>query len=218
MIYSRTAGRIIEVASAKALLPAVCIGYILPSILMLLPYESYAFWQNMIVLWQFAPIITPSLVTLIAALIQSRLPPRKAVDLTIYDKHDLPPLRATYAFAFFLLALMHLATMVYIAGSNTLSLSRIFAELPSPFRPWDRSNAGAAIFIFFKWDVNLSVAAAVVFCLYSIFDLRRLGYITTAKAVRTASAAVVGTFAVGPGAMYVGVWWWRENVIAALSK
>ncbi len=43
------------------------------------------------------------------------------------------------------------------------------------------------------------------------------GYLATKQAVRVAFGIAAGQFLVGPGAVYVGVWYWREGLLSSLE-
>ena len=59
---------------------------------------------------------------------------------------------------------------------------------------------------------GLVSANLVTHCLQIVFDLRRLGYITSLEAICAAPITV------GPVPAYMGSWYWRESVIHRLGK
>ncbi|KAK0616550.1 hypothetical protein B0T14DRAFT_433542 [Immersiella caudata] len=54
-------------------------------------------------------------------------------------------------------------------------------------------------------------------CLYSVWELRRLGFVATSRAMPASLAVIVGQALFGPGAIWAATWVWREAVIAQLS-
>lgn len=64
----------------------------------------------------------------------------------------------------------------------------------------------------------LITASLIIFCLQSAFEMRRLGYVTTRKALSTSLIILLGTYVIGPVPVYISTWYWRENVIHRLSK
>ena len=58
----------------------------------------------------------------------------------------------------------------------------------------------------------------VAYCLHSAFEMRNLGYATTRQAMSAMLIILLGTKMIGPIAVYVGTWHWRENIIYRLSK
>jgi hypothetical protein len=187
---------------------------------MMLPHATPSSWQNAIAAWQFAPILVSPLTSLLAAIYRRRQPeepdPR---ELTPYENKDLSHLLSAYSFIFLASAIAHVCLVAFVYTTPALSLARVFFDVPSPFGVWTSSTLGVqeAIFTWLKWDMLLYVGALLVWCIYTVFELRRLGYITTASA-KTSSLAIFGSsILLGPGATYVGVWYWREKVIARLS-
>ncbi|EKG11619.1 hypothetical protein MPH_11112 [Macrophomina phaseolina MS6] len=215
ILYTRTTGRPIHSSVAKALLPALLIGFVLPTALMFLPYDDPSTHQIFVALWQPFPLYVAMLTATISALIRY-LSPTEALDTEMFDRKDLAPLSAAYAFAFCTTAATHLCTLVYLASSSTLSVASAFFNLQPPGLPV--THPGKSVFAFFKWDMVLCFAAVFVWCLYSVFELRRVGYITTKQAVVAAVVTAVAQVVVGPGAAYVGLWAWREGVIAGLVQ
>lgn len=179
---------------------------------MFLPYADPSVHQTMVALWQPFPVYVAALTWGIAAVIR-RVSPTRPLHLEMFEQKDLAPLQAAYSFAFGATALTHLASLFYISASPSLSVAEVFFSLPGPSTP--ASEAAKSVFAFFKWDMVLCFAAVLVYCLYSVFELRRVGYVTTEQAVRAAALTVAAQVVVGPGAAYAGVWAWREGVVAA---
>ncbi len=134
------------------------------------------------------------------------------------NNDDVPYLLSAYSFAFFIAATVHVAVLALAAGSQSLSAAQIFWEMPSPFGSLHHLSAAEGVFSFLKYDLAIYACSTLVWCLYSVFEMRRQGYVTTAQGTTAALAVVISAFLFGPGAMYAGTWYWRENTIAALSE
>ncbi|KAH7012377.1 FAD binding domain-containing protein [Macrophomina phaseolina] len=210
-LYTRTTGRPIHSSVAKALLPALCIGQVIPTVLMFLHYDNSFTHQNIVALWQPCPIYVAILTFSISALIYY-LSPTKPLELEMFERKDIAPLQTAYAFTFFLTIITHICSLFYIFTSSSLSIAEAFFNLPAPSVPI--SDGAISVFAFFKWDMVLCYAAVFIWCLYSIYELRRVGYRTTEQAVKAAVVTAVAQVIVGPGAAYTGVFAWREAVIA----
>ncbi|KAM0229786.1 hypothetical protein ACHAP5_011543 [Fusarium lateritium] len=67
-----------------------------------------------------------------------------------------------------------------------------------------------------KLDTPESIFTLSMWCsnVYTIWNMRRLGYITTKETLLAVFCYAAGYFAVGPGAAWIGVWCWRENAFA----
>jgi hypothetical protein len=102
--------------------------------------------------------------------------------------------------------------------SPTVSFWRTFGDIANPFGRPAGFDAGEQIFNPFKYDMAIHTVVLVIWCLYTVFEMRHLGYVRTREAMVAAIGVSILLLALGPGAMYAGVWYWRENVISGLAK
>jgi len=213
-VYNRTAGRPVPEGYARAILPGVVIAYAVPTVLMFLPYSSIDTWQDAIALWQFAPLAVGPLVFALGRALAVPDPD----ELEMYKNRDVAPLRAAYALGVGVTGVVHVCVVLF-ALAQGVRLGRIFG-VENPFSgKWPSDgNPLEEIFQFFKWDLASWALVTLVWCLWSVFDMRRLGYVTTGQALRAAVAVPASLLALGPGAMYAGTWYWREGVISELCK
>ena len=184
---SRSARRI-PVEVAKAILPAVLLGHVIPSIFFFLPVTDSNLRQNFIALWQPYPLYCSLLVAGIAAAIRHVTAPAKQVlevdkkaknesrptkDMDMYEDLDLAPLREAYSSAFALMALTHITILSFIAYRSDLTFADVFGNLPNVFASdLEPLKAPQAIFGFIKYDVLVFVLAQFVYCAYIIVELR----------------------------------------------
>ena len=204
-IYQRTSGRIVDAAIAKAAMPALGLGFIVPSVLMFV-LSSPGVWPGKIALLQLAPIAVGPLAAFIAWRIRSREGPQEPDlhQLRMFENRDLPWLQASYAAVFLVTGVVHVWTMASIFSSPGLSVMSVF---------WTN-----VVSDFLKWDLAIYAACLSLWCLHSVVEMRRMGYITTSTTWKAAMAVAASTVAVGPVATYPGLWFWRERTIARLSK
>ncbi|KAF6803052.1 FAD binding domain-containing protein [Colletotrichum sojae] len=212
-VYTRPTGRPIPSTVARTLLAALCIGYVIPTALMFLPYGDEAVQQAAIAFWVPSPLYV-SLLALLFSTVLQRIAPVKTLDWEIFENRDLPSLQTGYAFSFCVAAVVHTCALLYGSLSPAISLWRAFFDVPSFAAADLKIDMGA----FMKYDLLLLGAAVAFWCLYSAYDLRRLGYVSTRAAVCASTAVLAGQVVVGPGATYAGLWAWREGVIAGLMK
>ncbi|KAK0370617.1 FAD binding domain-containing protein [Colletotrichum limetticola] len=210
-VYTRPTGRPIPSTVAKALVPALCLGYIIPTALMFIQYGDSVAQQNAIAFWQPSPVYV-SILTWLFSGILSVASPVKSLDWEIFEKKDQSALQTGYTLTFAVTAITHVCALVYAGFNPSVSLFETFFDLPSVASMGLGLNIGG----FWKYDMLLCFGAVAVWCLYTVFELRRLGYVTTKAAVGAAAATLIGQALVGPGATYAGLWAWRENVIAGL--
>lgn len=213
-ILSRTSGRPIPASVAKALTPAVFIGFVIPTCLMFIPFEDLSLRQSIIAIWQPFPISVAILTSVIAAAIQTLEGRRWSVS-DGYQQKDLAPLQAGYALTFFMTAIVHICSISYIWATPSLSATRIFWNIAASSGSADPRTV---LNWFWQNDMILYFASITAWTLYSVYDMRRLGYATTRQAISAALTAIAGQLLVGPGATYAGVWYWRETVIASQVK
>lgn len=240
-----TAGnRIVRPGVAQAILPAVGLGFAIPSILMLMPFDPIT-KQNIIALWQPFPIYCYSLVKVFTAAIQrvkslelsqktieksagddkcSKLD-KSATKETLAEEFarmgkDSNSLKQAYVTTFAVSAATHICSVVYIALRPDLTLSKVFLNLPYVFHgPWPLAGKPLMSCLgYFKYDFGLLAAANACYSLYNVWDMRRRGYTTSKDAVKAAVATIAGQFLVGPGATMAGVWYWRQNVLMGMSS
>lgn len=207
-ILSRPSGRPVPTPVAKALLPATIIGFVIPTVAMFLPLDDMALRQSTIALWQPFPIYVAILTWTIAGGIEKAQGKQWTI-FDMYDQKDVAPLQAGYAFVFCTTAVMHMMTLFYVMATPSAAVGQIFWNVASSI-----TEPYTALNLFWKNDMVLYFASVIVWCLYSVFELRRLGYITTQQALKAGLVVMAGQVVVGPAAVYAGLWHWREGVIS----
>lgn len=208
-VYARTTGRPVPSHAAKVLLPAFCLGYVIPTVLMFLPHEESITQQNAIAFWQPSPLYV-SLLAWAGSKTMHALWPTKPFDLEIFENRDLSYLQSGYALCFSVTAIVHICTFLYANLSPSVSISQSFFGL--------HGLESVGISGFWKYDMVLCFSPVAVWLLFSVFELRRFGYITTFTAFRAVGLTLISGVLMGPGATYAGVWAWRESVIASYGQ
>lgn len=207
--YTRPTGRPIPSHVAKVLLPAFCLGFCIPAAMLFLPHEDNTTRQIAISFWHATPVYV-ALLTWVGSKAMQALSPTKPLDLEIFDNQDLPYLQAGYAFCFFTAAITHICSIMFTVLSPSATLYDTFLNFPGP--------GSVDIHAFWRWDLPLGFGPVLVWLLYSVYELRRLGYTTTSTMFKAMGLTLASVVVVGPAASYPGVWAWRESVIASQSK
>ncbi|KAH8203527.1 hypothetical protein TruAng_002275 [Truncatella angustata] len=223
-------GRFVRPEVAMALIPALTLGYVIPTILALAPGNNIQSWQNWIALWQLAPPIFSTLTWAFSKALRwritrdqssSRDEAEETQKLESFDRYkttDVPILQFVYKYAFALQATAHISILAY-AYSHDISLFRTFFNLPNIFKPeWNLVDLSSEINTFFKFDQLFATTAILASNLYSVWDLRRLGYIRTREAFNAAVGVFGGQALVGSGATWAALWYWREQVLSNLGQ
>jgi hypothetical protein len=216
-------GRAVPKEVAMSLVPAVTLGFVLPTIMFFSPTANLPAWQNWIALWQFAPPLVNVLTAVFSTVLRRwehrhRSPEEHEAEFKRYEKGDVPRLQNAYMYAFAVQSTVHIATMAYAWTHPGISIVKAFFELPNPFQAdWNIASVSQQVATCLRYDAVTALAGYLGGNLYSVWDLRRLGYINTRSALAAALGVVAGQFLVGPGATWAALWSWREGVIADLA-
>ncbi|KAJ3536459.1 hypothetical protein NM208_g6704 [Fusarium decemcellulare] len=176
--YDQAAGRAVPVSAAKAVLPALCLGYVVPFILAVLPSQDSSIGLCASELCQLSPACVGGLTYAFSRLLQQC---EKPSEWDIYELRDAVLLQVAYSFSFFLAATSHIILSVH--GLQRLHLTPIcFFTTQSHV------------------EFSISYLTIVFWCLYNVYELRRLGFVSTRQALFAGVAVVVGQVFVGSGA------------------
>ncbi|QGA18409.1 hypothetical protein EYB26_006094 [Talaromyces marneffei] len=209
--------RFVKLGVAHALIPALILGYVLPTALILsgtLDIAKWATWAPRV--YKFAPVFVGGLAFFFAYLGQiwnSRYQTPKdqeQSEFECYKAQDVPTLKSAYLFAFFLQAMVHI-TLLAFAYNELRTVA---------FQSYWNSNHKTihqAIDLFWS-DPEIAFATWLISNIYSIWDLRCFGYIKTRDCIIGALNVVAGQLLVGPGATWAALWYWREGVIVDLQR
>ncbi|GME48263.1 FAD binding domain containing protein [Neofusicoccum parvum] len=211
--YEHLSGRPVPESVAKAVLPAVILGYAIPTALMFLPYCSPAITQNMIAVWQPAPVIACTLTWILSKLFGGSRSP-----LAMYEKRDGGHLRTAYLTTSVIAGIVHVAAVFYVAVVPEVSVGRVLTIVRFAAPISSHADFNIAMSNFWRYDMLLCFLSVFIWLLYSIFSMRRRGYVTNGQAGKAVAAVLFGQFVIGPGATYAGLWCWRETTLEALSK
>lgn len=228
---------------AKKILPATSLGYFIPTALMILQLGDSFTRQDAIAIWKAATVYCAIIITVllkpgsqkvnheslfksekertggkVSTIERAMFPGDQAYEdlYPEYAKDDVPYLRSAYFVAFLMCAIMHIGTFAYLAiySTSELNFFSVFLNLPGVLSDWDLPLSWS---IVYKYDMWFYFASLLVYLMYTVWDVRKLGYVTNVQAVKALVGILMGQILVGPGAVYAGVWWWKEGVVASLS-
>ena len=215
--YFTPSSRTVPESAALALLPALVLGFVLPTMMMFFPLQdSLNARQIFIALWQPSPVYVVILTEILSRVLKwtDRSTPVKA------DSHvesncnrDILYMRIVYAAVGGISACFHLALILCWISSGTEFITRAFIPFDSLAQA---SNLADGVFIFFQNDFLLVAAATMLWCLASAWDLYRVG-ISDVSWQFALVGLVFGCLMVGPGATAAAVWYWREEVLSRTS-
>ncbi|KAG0158292.1 hypothetical protein PDIDSM_5805 [Penicillium digitatum] len=216
--YFSPSTRSLPESTARAVLPALMLGFVVPTIMLFLPLaDALNMRQVFIALWQPAPVYVVILTRMFSCVFKSTgsSSPAKNDGAAAQTKsnRDIPYLQTLFAVAGGISACFHVALLLSWAALGTKFITK--ACIPSEAFPQVAKIANG-VFIFFQNDFLLATTATLLWCLASVWDLYRIGVSNVSWQVALASL-ILGSFAIGPGATVAAVWYWREEVMSRTS-
>lgn len=197
-----------EVPAAKFILPAIIIGFMVPTALLFFPFKDLGIRQVIIAAWQPAPVLISCLTYVFAkfAGIFKGLsaPSQKGT----HD--DKPYLRGIYQTTGAIAACMHASVMIRCFISDEISLIGLLIPSDS-FAPVNTLAEG--VFVFFQNDFLLVTIASFLWALVNIADIHRSG-LSDVHWTRALGYLIAGSVFIGPGATIAALWFWREGVMS----
>ncbi|KAJ5355557.1 FAD binding domain-containingprotein [Penicillium cataractarum] len=218
-------GQALPLQVVECLIPAITIGFVIPTVMALVPNPNTMAWHGWNGIWQFAPPLFNALLALTSSALRKwrvhRQPPfrtdlEQERDARLGERDFVPLLKTVYIYAFAVQATAHITSVTYAWHHPSINLAETFFALPNPLnRDWNLPSVGETMAAVLRYDMFLAVTAFFGSNIYSIWNLRRLGYIKTREALNAALAVLVGQVFVGSGATWAGLWYWREDKITA---
>ncbi|WZH45342.1 FAD_binding_3 domain-containing protein [Fusarium acuminatum] len=222
-------GQAIDKEIVDSLIPSLSLGVILPTALMLWPFEDKSIYQKFVALWQLFPVYVSLLTAGISSVLRRQ---RAATTATAYQPktpkerqevrkqkeatHSM--LRSVYMAGTATTALVHLWSLYRISSSSDLSFSGVFGRIGELVTGSYGSDTESRIFGFLQRDMFLNAASVFAHNLYRILHLRTSGYVTNREAVGASLALVVAQPVLGPAAAHIGLLGWREEVFMRISR
>jgi hypothetical protein len=184
---------------SRTLLPALLVGYLLPTMLMYAPNIDIMTRQFFVAFWQPSPIFVNIIWVSLSAILlgKERRGPSDSISY----------IKATYAASTAISALVHIGVIAACLTSNNPDLSIAKVLLPGTR---DHNSMSKAMHFIFKADYWIIVGAALTSCVVAAWDLK---YLRTSKAgfIRPVALLIAAAVAVGPGAAYSAFWYFREK-------
>lgn len=215
--YSAPTKRL-SVPYAKALLPALIIGYLIPTIAMYAPWSSdgsLTTQQYLAAFWQFTPLVVNILLFLLPPLLRSSADQDSGAISASISTPDQPYVEMTYALSFAVSCLGNLAllyTCLFGAGPK-ISLTRLF--IPDIRAASREALVSRVLFSIFKIDFDIIFASSLIWAAVAVYDIKAMGKMGETSLLRFILLTVLGFCVAGPAAVVVGIWWWRERLIRA---
>ncbi|ORY70495.1 uncharacterized protein BCR38DRAFT_481626 [Pseudomassariella vexata] len=183
-------GRALDLLSAKSILPATVLAYLIPTIAMYIPFQDPSITQNLIAFWQITPLRIGA---------------------------DRKYLNQIYYAAFVVTAVTHLVLVYICLTSNDPQTKLGYVFLPSKETLKDGVTMG--LHYIFQWDFWGIAGSSLLWCWFVVFDVQRLLGSSSVCGVAQAGL-VIGVMAVvlGPGAAMAAVWKWKEDKLVGIEE
>ncbi|KAA8577333.1 hypothetical protein EYC84_007296 [Monilinia fructicola] len=199
--------RLVPAHYVKVILPSVAIGYVIPTILIFIPWKSQAIAEAFDAIWWASPM-TASLLTFIGGMILKKVsPPPSGTPNAADEPKDFPYLKGIYLTTFALGVALHTTVLSNILFSSNPSISLTLVFIP---------NATAELRNYFLVEFWSLYIASYAWCCNAVWDIKRVGR-TNVDVGRAAALLLLANLAVGPGPALVGCWYWREMQMARTS-
>ncbi|KAG9231787.1 hypothetical protein BJ875DRAFT_105864 [Amylocarpus encephaloides] len=201
--YHAMDNRLTQISQVKTIIPAIVIGFVLPSILMMaVPGIEKRQWINGVV-WQPFPLYTAILQRIFGFFVKDMTKMARVSN----QLADLTYLRLAYAFAITL----SFGVNVFARMASPVSLSQFFfGGLGNPNALVTFTEGTVK---YFRYDQLLLSIAITIWVMLSFWDLKKAGK------VKMHWLAIVLTYCIlvvvgGPGATMVAMFAWREEALA----
>lgn len=190
----------------KALVPALLLGYLLPTVAMYAPFPDKGYFtrQGLIAVWQVCPILVNVLLAIFSAL-YSRLSASKAGFANITFLYAVSAITAAAAH-------FHLLYTCFL-DANPLSLLKVL---------WPRSEmlegrATDTLHYVFNVDYLIIFGSSLLLAIATVDIASRIRNVKTG--LFTLTTGVIGSsMFVGPAATIALFWWWRESLMLKSQK
>lgn len=202
-------GRHIRASEANALLPALIMGYLVPTVAMYFPWSDWEATQIAIAVWQAAPF-WPNLLVRVFSLGRTQ----SARDRK--EESDIAPLHRVYFLAGAVCFAVHVGFLYACLTSNDPRVS--FASVLLPDETAYRHDAAQGLLWIFQWDFFGCFLSTLVWAWVGVARAQRAaGEKVTLSGILTSGLAIAAaSLLTGPGTAIAAAWYWMENKTADL--
>ncbi|KAI2778369.1 hypothetical protein F4815DRAFT_477456 [Daldinia loculata] len=203
-------GRELSAGHAASLLPAMIIGYLIPTIVTYYPWGDVKTVQYLTALWQLSPIFASVLVSVFSFLVPSS-------PASVAKNSDVKHLKRVYLIVGLVTTIAHVGTLYACLTSDDPRLSLSYVFLPN--RTTWKDSMGLGLHYIFQIDCLGAFGTTLFWCWLAVYDvLRILGKPTTIDLIKTVLGIGFVTIAAGPGTAIIAVWNWREDRLVMIES
>lgn len=206
-------GREVPIGYARAFLPTVLLGYLLPTVaLYYIPSEDVKMVQYVTAIWQPFPLFICVLLLVFSVFMSSSPSAANKKD------GDIPHLKRVYLVAGLVATAVHVSTIYTCVTSSDPQLSLGYVFLPDKGL-W-KDNMALGLHYIFQWDFWGAYGSSLFWCWLVVYDVLRLliGKPNLVQLIQMALGIGFLTLIAGPGTTIVTVWNWREDRLVMIEN
>lgn len=197
--------RLVNMARVKTIIPVLTIGYTIPALLMFTTLFSASRRQYANAVWQLHPLWLSTLSFAFSRTIRDTTPEDRIHNPTA----DILYLRALYVLSFATAATTYLA--LWLTQSPPDMYRIFFSDIFTPPKnPWTYLTEVTGRLL--RYDHILAFAAGLYWTTLHVLDMRRAGFVKIPLSLLFV-LGVSGVVFIGPGAVMVAGWAWREEIL-----
>jgi hypothetical protein len=220
--YWLPASRAVPTAYAQALLPSLVLGYLLPTILIYLPYGNVFVTQGYVALWQPVPILVNILLLVFSPTYSIGQPKAKTTSSEATGStDDVKYLNRVYILSFVVGAVAHWAAIAICFLSSDPNLSFTHAFWPRKDL-WIGKNINPSmsegLLHIFQMDFWIIFLSSLVWAYLAVLDINRISGRSFVPAPKALVVMALNTVLFGPAATVAAIWYSRESTLAHLQK
>jgi hypothetical protein len=216
-----TNNRPVLLSFAKSILPAIFERYFLSCISMLMPIWDQILRYIIGFLERLSPSFCAALVTGIASTYgwvtkksKFRQGPNTAKDDSDITDTQICMLEDITSFK--LAHILSLSLCFFVNLSGLAGISTASNEGAATCRDWLLPTLPQAVLRFVHYHGVIYITSCMIYSLYTVWDMRLLGYIGTGRALLAALLTAATCLIAGPGAAFSGTSYWCEHIISGL--
>jgi hypothetical protein len=207
-------GRQVPLGYARALLPAIVLGYLIPTVALYIPWGDIHTTQGLTALWQVSPAIPNILLLVLAPL----LSPSSSSPSNSSGTSDVKHLKRIYYASVIVCTIAQIGTYYVCLTSDNPQLSLSYVFLPNT-ATWKQSSSLGLHWIF-QWDWWLIYGSSLVWAWLAVVDTYRMldRKPTVYLMLLSAFGLLLHSVVVGPGATMALMWNWREDRLIMIEQ
>ncbi|KAI0892223.1 hypothetical protein F4806DRAFT_479875 [Annulohypoxylon nitens] len=204
-------GREVPISYARALLPAVLLGYLIPTVALFYGTWDIQTVQYLTAFWQPSPIYVSALLVLFSFFTSPSSP------TTTTKNSDVKHLKLVYLLAGLISTFSHLSTLYLSLTSDNPQLSLSYIFLPN--RATWKDTTALGLHYIFQVDFFGAFGSSLFWSWLITYDVLRIeGRSRASSLIQAVFGIGITTLVGGPGTAIMMVYSWRENRLVKIEE